>query len=195
VRLAGAQARMGAAGGSWWQRLIAGRPGAPVGLLGLAALLLVAAVAWGAWRAQTVTRSNDLVAEEALSSSMRSLIAGPLTDVASSDRHTVKPWFAGKLDYSPVVVDLAAQGFPLQGGRLDYLGGRPVAALVYGHGQHVINLYTWSSAGSADSAPQSQSYQGYNVLHWTQAGMAYWAVSDMDTAELRQFAGLLAATH
>lgn len=161
-------------------------------LLGIAAALaLVAIILWGVTRSQSASSQNSLVAQEVLSSSMRSLIAGPLTDVQSSDQHTVKPWFAGKLDFSPSVQDFAAQGFALVGGRLDYLDGRPVAGLVYRHQQHVINLYTWPAAGGANAQVQEQNYQGYNVFHWTENGMAYWAVSDMDAGELRQFAHLV----
>lgn len=110
-----------------------------------------------------------------------------LVDVVSSDRHTVKPWFSGKLDFSPTVKDLAGSGFPLAGGRVDYLDGRPVAALVFRHTQHVINLFTWPSGrSSAIEAAQS----GFNVVTWTKDGMMYCAVSDVNLSDLRQFARL-----
>jgi anti-sigma factor RsiW len=154
-------------------------------------LLVVAVLVWGLFRSQQAGSQTDLVAQEVLASSMRSLIAGPLTDVVSSDQHTVKPWFAGKLDFSPTVHDFGAQGFPLAGGRLDYAAGRSVAALVYRHQQHVINLYVWPSTTGTDAPLQETAYQGYHVFHWAQGGMAYWAVSDMDAAELRQFVELV----
>jgi anti-sigma factor (TIGR02949 family) len=164
----------------------------PWSLLGVAAgLALVALITWGLLNSQARSSQSNLLAQEVLSSSMRSLIAGPLTDVQSSDQHTVKPWFAGKLDFSPTVQDYATQGFPLAGGRLDYVDNRPVAALVYRHQQHVINLYTWPAPGTAIARPQEHNFQGYNVFSWIQNGMTYWAVSDMDAGELRQFAKLI----
>ncbi|HLW78215.1 MAG TPA: anti-sigma factor, partial [Terriglobia bacterium] len=141
-------------------------------------------------------RGNDLLAEEVVSSHIRSLMANHLTDVGSSDQHTVKPWFAGKLDFSPPVVDLAPAGFPLIGGRLDYLGGRPVAALVYGRRKHLINVFIWPPGfPGGDSGPPAEApaHQGYNVWHWTKAGMTYWAVSDVSTKDLGELAQLLQA--
>jgi anti-sigma factor RsiW len=169
---------------------------APRGLLyrwlGLAAaLILVACLGWGVGRYQASTAQPDTIGQEVLASSLRSMMAGPLTDVQSSDQHTVKPWFAGKLDFSPTVRDFTVQGFPLTGGRLDYIGSRPVAALVYRHQQHVINLYTWPAQAAADTPVQQHGYQGYHVFSWTQGGMNYWAASDMDAGELEQFAQLV----
>jgi len=120
------------------------------------------------------------------------LMGQRLTDVLSSDQHTVKPWFAGKLDFSPPVYDLAAQGFPLLGGRLDYVGGRPVAALAYGHGKHFLNLYLWPQRGS-DTAPTRALQQGYRLVSWTRASMRYVAISDMNQTELDAFARQLDA--
>jgi anti-sigma factor RsiW len=130
------------------------------------------------------------VRETIVSSHVQSLLANHLTDVASTDRHTVKPWFNGVLDFAPTVVDPAAQGFPLIGGRLDYLNGRRVAALVYGRGRHVINLFQWPT--SSPDAPISGSVDnGYNVLHWVSQHIEYWMVSDLNDAELRQCAALI----
>jgi mycothiol system anti-sigma-R factor len=134
---------------------------------------------------------EDLLAEEVVSSHIRSLMPDHLTDVASSDQHTVKPWFDGRLDFSPSVVDLARQGFPLVGGRLDYLGGRPVAALVYRRRKHFINWPRDASVGNAASPAEVPARQGYNVFHWTKSGMVYWAVSDLNAQELEAFAELL----
>ena len=137
---------------------------------------------------------QDMLAEEVVSSHIRSLMSNHLTDVASSDQHTVKPWFDGRLDFSPSVVDLASQGFPLVGGRLDYLGGRPVAALVYQRRKHLINVFTWpsgASAGNSANPLEVPARQGYNVFHWTKSEMVYWVVSDLNARELEDFARAL----
>ena len=150
-----------------------------------ASLLLAASVSWNVvqWRQ---AGSENSVAENVLSDHLRSLLGAHLIDVASSDQHTVKPWFAGQLDYSPDVRDLEAQGFPLAGGRLEYLAGRRVAALVYRRRLHVINLFIWP--GKSGSSREGRiSANGYNLVHWTTGAMTYWAVSDVSAEELETF--------
>ena len=134
---------------------------------------------------------TERIAQDVVSAHVRSLMPGHLTDVPSSENHTVKPWFAGKLDFSPPVVDLGAEGFPLVGGRLDYAAGRPVAALVYRKGKHLINLFAWPSGSAQESAETAAVRQGYNLLFWTRGQTNFWAISDMNAAELRRFAGLV----
>lgn len=138
----------------------------------------------------TVPSNRERLLEEAVSSHVRSLMADHLTDVASSDRHTVKPWFAGKLTYAPAVEDLARAGFPLVGGRLDYLREQAVAALVYRRNRHVINVFV-VPANDAHSFAGVESVRGYNVATWRRDQIGYIAVSDLNTAELETFAALM----
>jgi anti-sigma factor RsiW len=125
---------------------------------------------------------------EVIAAHLRSLQASHLVDVPSSDRHTVKPWFTGKLDFAPEVVQ--PEGFELVGGRLDYLDGRPVAGLIYKRRQHVINVFTWPAEGGEES-PRADTQQGFHVVHWTRHGMQWWAISDTAEEDLKELAGLL----
>ncbi len=131
------------------------------------------------------------LAQEVASSHIRSLMANHLTDVQTSDQHVVKPWFNGKLDFSPNVQDFSEQGFPLVGGRLDYLGHRTVAALIYHRNLHPINLFVWPSDGKNESSPKSFTIQGYHLIHWTSQRMTYWTVSDLNLKELENFGDLI----
>jgi anti-sigma factor RsiW len=137
------------------------------------------------------TSTEDRLNQEIVSAHVRSLMASHLTDVASSDQHTVKPWFNGKRPFSPPVTDLATQGFPLVGGRLDYVENHSVTALVYQHRNHFINLFIWPSTRVSSTAEQFRTQRGYNTIHWSQGGMEYWAVSDMNQGDLGRFVQLL----
>jgi anti-sigma factor RsiW len=176
VREIGQQTRRGA-------RLSRPRLLASAGLAA-AAILLVGLLLGSLLR---VRSGNDLIAREAVADHVRSLMAGHLTDVLSSNQHTVKPWFEGKLDFSPAVVDLAAQGFPLVGGRLDYLDGHPVAAIVYRHGGHPINLFVWPSPDARPRPPKMENRNCYNLVHWSERESEYWAVSSANPGALNQF--------
>jgi anti-sigma factor RsiW len=136
---------------------------------------------------QTADLEHQLVA-----SHVRSQLAGHLIDVATSNQHVVKPWFGGKVDFSPPVVDLADQGFPIVGGRLDYIGGRTVAAVVYQRGRHVINLFVWPD-GKSLGPDEAKLGDGYTLLHWTKGGMTLWAVSDVAEPDLKTFRRLIEA--
>ena len=154
----------------------------PWGLSG-AATALAASFAFMLFVRPPVTDvTNELVA-----SHVRSMQVDHLTDVATSDRHVVKPWFNGKADFSPPVVELADDGFPLVGGRLDYVGGRIVTAVVYRRREHVINVFVWPLAGGKGAAEGSTRREGYNVLRWARDGLQFSAVSDVDGAELATF--------
>ena len=137
------------------------------------------------------TSREQLMANAALTGHIRSLQPGHLVDVPSSDRHTVKPWFQGKLDFSPPVPDLSELGWNLIGGRLDYMDGRPVAALVYQRRMHNINVFLWPNRGASDASIKQEDAQGYQILHWNGADMTYWVVSDLNKAELEDFARAL----
>jgi anti-sigma factor RsiW len=131
--------------------------------------------------------SEQPLAQEVVSSHVRSLMANHMLDVVSTDQHTVKPWFNGKLDFSPPVKNLVKQGFPLIGGRLDYLDGRSVAALVFQRNKHVINLFIWPEKEQNLKPASPAPMQGFNLVHWAEADMTFWAVSDLNEKELMEF--------
>jgi len=131
-----------------------------------------------------VPQQSQSIENQLLASHVRSMLADHLTDVLTSDQHTVKPWFDGKIDFSPPVVDLAAQGFPLVGGRVDYLDGRVVAALIYRRHGHIINLFIWPAASGNRSNAEKD---GYNFVEWHVDGLVFWAVSDVAAPDLSAF--------
>jgi anti-sigma factor RsiW len=166
------------------------------GLALAASLSFVALAGWEMFRFLTSKPTDDPLARELVALNVRSeMLPGHRFDVKSTDRHEVKPWFADKLDFSPPVCDLTDEGFDLLGGRLEYLNNRPVAALVYQRRKHHINLYVWPAPGSVSSSGV-ETRQGFHLVHWTQAGMAFWAISDMNESELQEFAkGIQEKTH
>ncbi|MCK1745717.1 anti-sigma factor [Bradyrhizobium sp. 139] len=136
-----------------------------------------------------VLRQDDQqrILSEVVSAHLRSLQAGHLIDVVSTDQHTVKPWFNGKLDVAPPVIDLTAQGFTLVGGRLDYVDARAIGAVVYKRRQHVINLFVAQTASTEHRPPKTQTMQGFNCRRWGERGLNFWAISDLGADELAEF--------
>jgi len=162
--------------------------GTPWNWLGLAAAIIFAAIiAVNFLSRGHRPEADQFLATQLIASHVRSLMANHLADVPSSDQHTVKPWLDAKLDFAPPVVDLSNEGFPLVGGRLDYLDNHPVAALVYQRRKHFINLFVWPVAGDAAKATTSMAHQGYQMLHWVDPDFNYWAVSDVNEKDLQEF--------
>jgi anti-sigma factor RsiW len=158
----------------------------------LAATLVVGAALGGSLTMLVSGRSggDSAVAAQVLSSHVRSLMPDHLTDIRSSDQHNVKPWFNGRLDYSPSVPRFDDEGYPLIGGRLDYIGDRRVAVVVYGRRQHLINVFSWPTAAGAEPLATTAT-NGYTMLHWRRGGIERWVVSDVNATELRAFAAML----
>ncbi len=157
-----------------------------------AAVLLVAALSSaGTWWAASSSGHVKALEREIAAAHIRSLLQDSPIQVASSDQHTVRPWFAGRADVAPTVKDLDASGFSLVGGRLDFVDDRRVGVVVYTRRKHVINVFAWAVPGSLDSAPARSMRNGYNLVGWTRGGVAYWAVSDLNADELGALAGLL----
>jgi mycothiol system anti-sigma-R factor len=160
----------------------------PWNWLALAAAIVLAAIIASSllpgWRQ---SRADQFLATQLIGSHVRSLMANHLTDVASSDQHTVKPWLDVKLDFAAPVLDLSGDGFPLIGGRLDYLDNHSVAALVYQRRKHFINLFVWPTTSGDNRQQEMVTRQGYNLVHWVNGDFTYWAVSDVNTDDLQNF--------
>jgi anti-sigma factor RsiW len=167
-------------GANWWQWTTMGAIFASGAVVAWTLSLFLAA------QGEIAQLSDEVVADH-----VRSLMVAHLTDVASSNQHTVKPWFSGKLDYTPPVRDLSQDGFPLVGGRLDYLDGRSVAALVYRRRLHTINLFVWPCDDTTPSGIKRQTRRGYSIVNWCDGGMQFWAVSDLNAGEMQTFGQLL----
>jgi anti-sigma factor RsiW len=164
-------------------------PWARFAAAGVLIAIASSALTFTAMRQPSSTRSTE---SEVLASHIRSLMPGHLVDIASTDQHNVKPWFNGRLDLSPTVPRLDSLGFPLIGGRIDYVGGRPVAAVVYGRRQHLINVFSWPAVKSSALATNAMTEKGYHLVHWRREGIELWAVSDLNQPELEQFVSAFA---
>jgi anti-sigma factor RsiW len=182
------QAKSAESGASWWRRLswaaLTPAAGMAFAVLVCANVVILAAL----------PSKEERVADEVLASHVRALVASHAIDVVSSDRHTVKPWYTGRLDFSPPVTDFAVDGFKLMGGRLDYVDGRSVAALVYEHGGHEIDVFIWPAPAAARMGPSSFARRGYNLVHSNHAGMSYWIASDLEAPDLGRLEQLIAGS-
>ncbi len=156
-----------------------------------ATVLLIVSIGWQVVSVNRSENKNAVLDAELVDAHLRSLQPGHLTDVISTDQHTVKPWFDGKLDFSPPVKDFAEQGFSLQGGRLDIIRGRAIAALVYGRRKHFVNVFIWPTV-EHDTAPRTGSSQGYQWIDWRKGGMEFFAVADTTASDLEQLQRLIA---
>ena len=157
-----------------------------------ASILLIASISWYVWpRNEAVVAAAPFTAAEMIDAHIRSLQPGHLMDIASTDQHTVKPWFTGKLDYAPPVRDFSEQGFPLIGGRLDALGGRNIAVLVYQRRKHIINVFVLPTKEPDTPIHPPGLRQGYQWFHWRRQGMEYCAVSDVSVDDLHELAQLI----
>ena len=157
-----------------------------------AALLFALFGVWGLFQWWSASSSTaNVQAQEVLDSHIRSLLSNHLVDITSSDQATVKPWFTGRLGFAPPVINLNTQGYPMLGGRLDYMNDHMTAAIVYKCGSHVINLFFWPIAQQGESALNTTSLRGYNLAHWTAYGMNCWAISDLESGKLHQFVQLI----
>src|SRR3984893_7739251 len=152
-----------------------------------AAVVFAAIIAWNVLPRLQQPGNDQFLATQLIAGHVRSLMANHLMDVASTDQHTVKPWLDAKLDFAPAVVDLSSEGFPLIGGRLDYLDNRPVAALIYQRRKHFINLFVWPKGPSTAAATNTINRQGYHLVHWLDSDFNYWAVSDVSEDDLQKF--------
>ena len=165
---------------SWWRTLAIGTTAAAVALL-----------LWSLGSTFLGRDARGVVIEEVVSAHVRSLMADHLTDFASAERHSVKPWLSNRLDFAPPVHEFASEGFVLVGARLDYIGGKPAAAIVYRYRQHMINVFVWPAPVSNDGSIKLSTHRGYNSATFESAGMSYWAVSDLNQNDLGQLAKLL----
>jgi anti-sigma factor RsiW len=164
----------------WWRTLAIGATATAIALL-----------VWNLNFRFVDRGNNPPLLEEVVSAHVRSLMADHLTDLTSAERHSVKPWLSSKLDFAPPVHDFASEGFALLGGRLDYVGGKPAAAIVYRYRQHLINVFVWPSAESSNSPVRISNYRGYNSTSFHSGGMSYWTVSDLNFDDLRKLTTLL----